>query len=71
MGGPVSSGYPGTPFMVLFTGFAAFLLGKAAWGAVKARRDPTGRKNWRSYISWGVVASFLLGMAIWAIWAHR
>jgi hypothetical protein len=71
MGGPVSSGYPGTPFMVLFAGFAAFLLGRMIWLGRTARRSPAGRSDWRGYVSVAIVAGSLLGWAVWAIWAHR
>jgi L-alanine-DL-glutamate epimerase-like enolase superfamily enzyme len=71
MGGPVSSGYPGTLAMSLFACFAAFLLGRAVWFARKARQDITGQSNWRGHVSMAIGAGFLLGMALWALWAHR
>jgi hypothetical protein len=69
--GPVTSGYPGTPVMLVVAGFSAFMLGKAVWLAVKARRDTASRRDWRGYVAWGIGATYLLATAIWAIYAHR
>ncbi len=71
MSSPATSGYPGTPFLLFVAGVAVFLMGKAAWLAHQARRDTTGRRDWRSYALRGVAAAFVLGVAIWTIWAHR
>ena len=75
-GGPVGSPYPGTPFMLIVVGFCAFVLGKSVLSAYRDRRRKAAtlqnpaRHNPGARVLVGVMAAFLLFMAVWAIWIH-
>ena len=70
MQSPATSGYPGTPAMLIFAVFASFLLAKALSSALRGRRDSAGNSDWRKYAVVGIIAAYLLGTAIWAMLAH-
>ena len=44
-GGPVGSGYPGTPAALVMAGFCAFLLGRCVLSAYRRWRSVTLRQN--------------------------
>jgi hypothetical protein len=70
MGGPATSEYPGTIVMLIYVSFCGYLLGKASLLTYKSRHVHIGRDSWKNYAFMGIVAAYLLGMAIWAIWVH-
>jgi hypothetical protein len=57
--------------MLAVIGFLAFLLIRIALSAKKARQGKTVRKGQPNYLSGIALIVFLLGMAIWTVWAHR
>ena len=70
MGGPVGSPYPGTPVMVVFVLFLAFVIGKCVLLAYRRRQDVTTREVWQAPLAVAIMATFLLASALWAVWVH-
>lgn len=56
--------------MVLFVGFFAIFLAYVTWLGIESRRGKAGLKDWRMYFVLGVMAVYLLGMALWSIGTH-
>lgn len=70
MQSPATSGYPGTPMMLIIIGFCAFMVVKSVLQVHKVRRGIADRKDPSGDILFGIMAAFLLFMALWAVWAH-
>ena len=70
MGGPATSGYPGTPAMVLIIAACAGMIVKSSIHGYKAKRNKIVPNGAAGYVPLAVIASFLFVMAIISVIAH-
>jgi hypothetical protein len=71
IGGPIGSGYPGTPVAIIMVAFCALLFGRSVLSVFRRRRDDAIRQGYGADVVVAIIAAYLFVMMLWAILIHK